>query len=72
MKVCSLASHQTVTSVLHGTRLLIRDLINVLPHEDSKLFRHIKHSHLMLYKMGKLSLPRVASNEGIKMTKKVQ
>ena len=70
MKVCSLASRQTVTSVLHGTRLLIQDLINVLLHEDSKLFRHIKHSHLMLYKMWTLSLPRVASNEGIKKRQK--
>lgn len=68
--MCSLASRQTVTSFLHGTRLLIQDLINVLPHEDSKLFRHIKHSHLMLYKMWKLSVPRVASSEGIKMAKK--
>ena len=67
--MCSLASRQTVTSVLHGTRLLIQDLINVLPREDSKSFRHIKHSHLMLHQMWKLSLPSVASNEGIKTRK---
>lgn len=39
--------HINNVSVLHGNWLLIQDLIKNSPSDDSKLFRHIKHTPLM-------------------------